>query len=385
MAMQTTKKFTGLTVKINTNMFIQKSKFTQYLVAAATLLICLLLLSTTALGAYTLLPAKVHYHIAKKFYIIQHIGEAQIYLGLLLPRTGAYQVVDNVSIQWDGSQETSSRAYVDLLKLSAEMPGESEKVAIVEYDIILRQGTAAWQAPVDRFDLLPQVGIESNHEAIKQTASRITAEAGTDPAYKIFQFTSNYLEYSETGCDETNLSALEAFRTRSGACIAYSRLMVALCRASGIPARMIIGTLLSDGFFSLPQVGASSDPGSGHAWVEYNSKNSWHLADPSCRQSYPDFLAFNRNDGRHLSFGDYDRFAVSKDELFDWATEYASPRNNQLTLVFASNSGQTKITPETTIRKTWDQRWLNVIVALIIAVFILSKLRDRILSKYFPN
>jgi transglutaminase-like putative cysteine protease len=385
MAMQTTKKFTGLIVKINTNMIVRNAKFTQYLVAAASLFICILLLSITALGAYTLLPAKVHYHIAKKFSITQHVGEAQIYLGLLLPKTGSYQVVDDVSVLWDGNQETSSRAYVDLLKLSAEMPGESEKVAVVEYGIVLRQGTAAWRAPVDRIDLLPQVGIESNHEDIKQAASRITAEASNDPAYEIFQFTSNYLEYSETGCEDTNLSALEAFRTRSGACIAYSRLMVALCRASGIPAKMIIGTLLPDGFFSLPQVGASSDPGSGHAWVEYNSQNSWHLADPSCGQSYPDVLAFNRNDGRHLSFGDYDRFAVSKDELYDWATEHASPRNTQLTSVFASNSEQTEITSETTIRKTWDQRWLNVIVALIIAVFILSKLRDRILSKYFPD
>jgi len=383
MAMQTTKFFTDLIVKFNTNMFVRKANYTQYLVAAATLLICLLLLSITALGAYTLLPAKVHYHIAKKFSINQYAGEAQIYLGLLLPKTGSYQVVDDVSVRWDANKETNSRAYVDLLKLSAEMPGESERVAVVQYNIVLRQGTAAWQAPVDRIDLLPQVGIESNHEDIKQTASRITAEASTDPVYEIFQFTSNYLEYSETGCEDTNLSALVAFRTRAGACIAYSRLMVALCRASGIPAKMIIGTILPDVLFSLSQISASSTPGSGHAWVEYNSQNSWHLADPSCAQSYPDFLAFNRNDGRHLSFGDYDRFAVSKDELYDWATEYASPRNNQLTSVFASNSEQTEITSETTIRKTWDQRWLNVIVALIIAVFILSKLRDRVLSKYF--
>lgn len=366
-------------------MVARKTVYTQYLVAAATLFICLLLLSITALGAYTILPAKVNYHITKTFNITQQVGEAQIFLGLLLPRSGAYQVVEDVVVRWDGGQETSSRAYVDLLKLSAEMPRESEKLAAVEYDIVLRQGAASWQAPVDRNDLLPQIGIESDHEDIQQTASWITSEPNNNPAFEIYQFTSNYLEYSETGCEDTNLSALEAYRTKTGACIGYSRLMVALCRAAGIPAKMIIGTILPDGFFSLPQVGTSSIPGSGHAWVEYNSQNRWHLADPSSRPIYPDFLAFNRNDGQHLSFGDFDRFVVSKDELYDWATEDASLKDIQLTSVFASNSEQTEITSETTIRKTWDQRWLNVIIALVVAVLILSKLRNQLISKYYPD
>ena len=383
--MHTAKNFTHVIVKNGTNRLSRKTVYSQYLFAAATLLICVLLLSITALGAYTILPAKVNYHIAKTFTITQHVGEAQIYLGLLLPRSGPYQVVEDVAVRWDGRQETSSRAYVDLLKLSAEIPRESEKLAAIEYDLVLRQGGASWQAPVDRNDLLAQAGIESDHEDIQQAATWITSANRNDPAYEIFQFTSNYLEYSETGCEDTNLSALEAFRTRTGACIGYSRLMVALCRAAGIPAKMIIGTIVPDGFFSLPQVGASSLPGSGHAWVEYNSRNSWHLADPSCGPYYPDLLAFNRSDGQHLSFGDFDRFLVSKDELYDWATKNASLMDIQLTSVFASNSEQTEIITETTIRKTWDQRWLNVIIALVAAVLVLSKLRNQLISKYYPD
>jgi hypothetical protein len=383
--MHTAKNFTHVIVKNGTNRLSRKTVYSQYLFAAATLFICILVLSITALGAYTILPAKVNYHIAKTFSITQHVGEAQIYLGLLLPRSGPYQVVEDVAVRWDGSQETSSRAYVDLLKLSAEIPRESEKLAVIEYNLALRQGGTSWQAPVDRNDLLAQVGIESDNEDIQQAATWITSETRNDPAYEIFQFTSNYLEYSETGCDDTNLSALEAFRTRTGACIGYSRLMVALCRAAGIPAKMIIGTIVPDGFFSLPQISTSSIPGSGHAWVEYNSRNRWHLADPSCGPFYPDLLAFNRSDGQHLSFGDFDRFLVSKDELYDWATKNASPKDIQLTSVFASNSENTEITSETTIRKTWDQRWLNVIIALVVAVLVLSKLRNRLISKYYPD
>lgn len=378
------KNFTYIIVKNYTNT-IDRRVLVQYLISAATIIICLLLLSASTLAAYIILPAKVNYRVSKTFIISQPMEEARVFLGLLLPRSGPYQIVDNLSIQWDSEQEISPQAYLDLLKLSSGIAPGDQQAAVVQYDIVLWQGSAAWQAPVDKSDLQPQVGIESNNANIEQAAREITAGTSDDQAYQIFKFASNHLEYSETGCEDTNVSALEAFQTKIGACMAYSRLMVALCRAAGIPAKMIIGTVLPDVFFSLPQVGTSSIPGSGHAWVEFNSQNSWYMADPSCGQTFPDWLIFKRNDGRHLSLGDYDRFVDSKEELVGWSTKNASLKDIQLTSVFASNSDQTEITSETKIRKTWDQRWLNVVIVLIIVVFVLSKLRDRILSKYFPG
>ena len=378
------KNFTHTIVKNYTNT-INIWVLIQYLISAATIIICLLLLSISTLAPYILLPAKVNYHVSKTFVINQPLEEARIYLGLLLPRSGPYQIVDNLSVQWDSEQDISPQAYLDLLKLSSAIAPGDEQVAVVQYDIVLWQGSAAWKAPVDKTDLQPQVGIESNNANIEQAAREITAGTSDNQAYQIFKFASDHLEYSETGCEDTNISALEAFQSQIGACVAYSRLMVALCRASDIPAKMIIGTILPDVFFSLPQVGMSSIPGSGHAWVEFNSQNSWYLADPSCGQTFPHWLNFKRNDGRHLSLGDYDRFVASKEELVGWATKNATLKDTQLTSVFASNSIKTEITSETKIRKTWDQRWLNVIIVLIIVVFILSRLRDRILTKYFPD
>jgi hypothetical protein len=372
-------------VKNNTIPTAKNRDFSRSLLTTASLLFCLFLLSATALGAYTILPARVNYHVQKDFIISQDVGNARIYLGLLLPKTGSYQEVKNLSIQWDGSQETSSRAYVDLLKLWDEMYGEDEKMAVVSYDVSLPQGTASWQAPVDRFDLLPQEGIESSHEEITQAASRIAGETENELVHNIFKFTTNHLDYSEIGCEDTNVSALEAYRTRTGACIAYARVMVALCRASDIPAKMVIGTMLPDVLFSLPQISSSSFPGDGHAWVEYHTQDSWHLADPSCGRGPARFLVFNRNDGRHLSFGDFGHFSTSKAELYEWAAENAQPLDVQLTSIFASSSAQTDITAETTINKTWDQRWLNVVLSLGAVTFVLCKIRDRALSKYFPG
>ena len=64
--------------------------------------------------------------------------------------------------------------------------------------------------------------------------------------YKIFRFISQHLDYSEIDCQETSISALEAFRLHTGSCLGYSRLLVALYRAAGIPAQIIIGTILPD-------------------------------------------------------------------------------------------------------------------------------------------
>lgn len=381
----TTKNFTDMIVKNSTISDTHKPGITKSLVMTASLFICILLLSVTAFGSYTLLPAKVHYHVSKIFLISQEIDNAQVFLGLLLPTTGSYQAVNNVSVQWEGKQETSSRAYVDVLKLWDTLPGKSEKMAVVEYDVNLPQGPVSWRSPVDRFDLLPQEGIESTNADIKKTADSISNDADHNSVYRIFKFTSNYLDYSEIGCEDTNISALEAFHTKVGACIAYSRLMVALCRASEIPAKMIIGTLMPDILYSLPQTVTTGTPGSGHAWVEYGAQDSWHLADPSSNRGLFAFLAFNRNDGRHLSFGDFGHFTESKNEILNWATEHAQPKDIQLTSVFASSSEKTTLTTETTIKKTWDQRWLNVILALGGVAFVLCKIRDRILSKYFST
>jgi hypothetical protein len=383
--MGTTKNFTNHIVKVGTNIRIHEIIYQNYLIIAAMVIMVFGLLALTAIGAYVLLPAQMHYHIKKTFVISQVSGDDIVYLGIILPKSGPYQTVNNLSIQWDGVQDHDSRAYVDLIKLSHHLSGDSEIAAVVEYDITLSQGRVTWYAPVEATDLLPEEGIESDHELIKQTALQIISNQNGNQAYKIFKFTTNFLQYSETECDETNASALEAFSTRLGACIGYSRVMVALSRAAGIPARMVIGTILPDILFSLPEINETGIPGSGHAWVEYNDQDKWHLADPSCGRGFISFLSFDRSDGQHLSFGDFERFAAAKEELYAWATRNAIAEDNQLTTIFASGSGQTDIRSESTIRKIWDLRWANVILALIAVAFTLSKISGRIIRSYPLN
>ena len=353
----------------------------RYIINGVSLIVLLVILSITVLVAYSWFPAKIHYEIKETFLISQDGDEANIYLGIIVPKSGPYQTVQNLNIVWYGNQERNALAYADTIRLWDQIIGDGDLQAVVEYDIILPQGQVSWEAPIERHHLLPQAGIESNHPEIKQTAHEITGRFDRNGAFEIYRFTSGHLEDPADGCEETNVSALEAYRTGIAACIGSSRLMIALCRASGIPAKMIIGTILPDILFSLPQVISSGTPGGGHAWVEYNSQDKWYLADPSWGTGYTTLLAFNRNDGRHLSFGEFDQLTAARRELINWATKQAFPIDTTLTYIFAADSDQATISSETSIRKTWDGRWVNTLLALTVVTYLLCKIRDWVIPR----
>jgi hypothetical protein len=351
----------------------------RYLIFGVYVVSSLLILSITVIAAYYWYPAKINYQIKKTFRISTGGGAASIYLGILIPQSGPYQTVKDLDIVWNGDRETDSLAYVDAVKLWDQITANQELETIVEYDVLLTQGLIAWKAPVEDHHLLSQIGIESDHPEIQQAADQISPDSGHKNPSKIFKFTSDHLEYSESGCEKTNVSALEAFKTGAGACIGYSRLMVALCRASGIPAKMIIGSILPDPLLPFQEIISSATPGGGHAWVEYYYQDYWYMADPSRVQKYTLLSLFNHLDGRHLSFGEFDQFTAAKRDLENWATQKNFVLDDELTYIFTASSDQVKIAPETNIIKTWDERWLNTLLALAIVTYLLCRIRDRLM------
>ena len=353
----------------------------RYLFAGVSLTIILAILSITVLGAFFWLPASIHYQISEKYQISLKEGDISIYLGVLLPKNGPYQTFKNINVIWNGEQERNSYPYVDSLLLSNYGNGKRELQAILEYDVTLPQGNISWQAPVEEYQLFPQDGIESDNPEIAQAALRLADEIERANAFSIYKFTSNHLSFEEGKCEQTNVSALEAFRSKMGACIGYSRLMVALCRASGIPAKMIVGVFLPDIIFPLTQISSAGISDRGHAWVEYSSQTGWKMADPTWGKGYLTSLEFNRNDGQHLSYGEFDQFTAAKRDLNYWATKRAFLLDSTLTHIFAADSDHATISLETSIRKTWDGRWLNTLLSLAVVSFLICTIRDRLISK----
>jgi hypothetical protein len=344
----------------------------QYTTWGVTLFLCISIIAVSLLSAYLWFPAKIHYHIIENHIITASSDHANIQLGIIVPRTGPYQTVKEVSINWIGDINKISSEYVDGYQLRGEITGSQPITARIEYDVILPQGKVAWIAPVSKSQTIPQIGIESNHPLILDTAAQLS-----DDPYDIYSFLSKRLDYSEENNQETNFSALEALRTGCGACLGHARLMVALCRAADIPAQMMIGAILPDAYFSLPTTHSTAFPGQGHAWVEFYAQGKWSLADPSWGKGFAARLEFKRSDGRHLSYGEYEHFMQVHNELFHWVSRQPNIIDVHLTHLISSDYASTSTESQIMVSKTWDGRWLNVIITMVIVTFVLCKIRDR--------
>jgi len=119
--------------------------------------------------------------------------------------------------------------------------------------------------------------IESDHSLIVSTAKDVVGEEENphEMALRIYHFVVERLAYE---AQPEERGALWALQNRRGDCSEYSYLFVALCRAVGIPSRVVTGFAFTSYSESL------SD---GHMWAEYYLENygwvptdlSWNLFD----------------------------------------------------------------------------------------------------------
>ncbi|MBS4030285.1 MAG: S-layer homology domain-containing protein [Clostridiales bacterium] len=153
---------------------------------------------------------------------------------------------------------------------------------------------ASYSSPHPSY-LQPESKVESNHRDIIAKAREITAGKVTDveKARAIFAFVQQYMTY---GGSYRNMGALSALTHRSGVCEDYAALFVALCRASGIPARMVYGegsTQIIGGFY-------------GHAWAEFFlPTHGWVPVEPTVTSKEVPWRYFAAlpGDYRHIIFG----------------------------------------------------------------------------------
>jgi hypothetical protein len=356
----------------------------RYLGGSLGLILCLTLLVVVTFGSFLLLPAQLHYHIEEKYLFSAEEGEAAIFLGILIPKSGPYQEVKNINISWDGVQEREDKRSVEVIKLSGVIQERDNQEAIVSYDVILPQGKVSWDAPVEDFQRLPQRGIESDHPSLKEAASQITTGSALDDAYRIYKYTSDYLIYSVGERNCTSSSALTAYMTRTGVCGEFARLMVSFNRAAGIPAQMISGIVLPDlVIYGSSQTGTWEHPGESHAWVEIYPEGAWTMADPTVGSGFLNRLHFGRNDGHYLSYGEFEQEGKVYVEMQRWAASQGNiigSEHASLKFVATADSNQVSITPSLYVKKGWDGRWANTLVSLTLTTFILCKLRNRLIQ-----
>jgi 7 transmembrane helices usually fused to an inactive transglutaminase/Transglutaminase-like superfamily len=133
-----------------------------------------------------------------------------------------------------------------------------------------RIGRAAYRPPGPGDQLQTESLIETHDVAISDLARRLTAGVDNrrDQLEAFFHFVDQEIG-NEPSVPGPASSALECLQTGAGDAAAKSRLLAALCRNRGIPARLVSGLALRHGHEQ-----------AGHTWVEAWVQNHWVPACP---------------------------------------------------------------------------------------------------------
>jgi len=120
--------------------------------------------------------------------------------------------------------------------------------------------------------------LEKNDATIQRISEGLKGKNDVDKVRAIYDYVVENMQYEIVGKDD--LGAVHAAKQKKGDCTEYSDLFVALCRAKGIPARVITGYTARFDEIS-PK----------HHWVEVHLKDyGWVPFDPSWGDTEDKFI-----------------------------------------------------------------------------------------------
>lgn len=170
----------------------------------------------------------------------------------------------------------------------ADLPPGAETVLVQKYTVKvcgtnwIQDGRGSELGDPNLY-LAPGTKIESTHPSIRAAASKVSPDGCGDDlsiAQEAFAFTRRTLTY-DLDSPAANQGALAGLQTGSGCCEEYASLFVAVCRASGIPARIVNGYAndqdeLAQGSQAINLAGRR------HQWAEfYLDGKGWIPVDPT--------------------------------------------------------------------------------------------------------
>jgi hypothetical protein len=192
-----------------------------------------------------------------------------------------------------------------------------------------RAARAANTAPSREEDLSGETRVQSDHPEISALAHRLTAGFSDDRDQfdVLFRYVDDQIG-NEPSTRGAGMSALECYKAGAGDARAQSRLLVALCRNRGIPARLVSGLILRPG-----------QEEETHMWAEAWIHDHWVPACPFFHhlgRIPPTYLVFGYGDvpavrGRNINDLDY-AFLIERTEA-DLSTGEASALHRLLNRV----------------------------------------------------
>ena len=128
--------------------------------------------------------------------------------------------------------------------------------------------------------LKPEAEVQSSRPEIQQQARELVGYATTEveAVQRVARWMADNIRYEVN----TPQDAAAVYRTRMGSCAGQTRLMMAMLRASGIPARYVRGFLPPGGIWGFEKQywGVNIKSGGFHAWIEiYFPDQGWVFSD----------------------------------------------------------------------------------------------------------
>ncbi len=318
------------------------------------------------------LPGEMHYQF-KETYSFSALEPGTIYLNILLPGTGPYQVIHEPDIEWPGTWALNPEGQINLLSMQADIQEGETIEAVIHYRVDTFQGPAYWQAgPDDTGALSATDTIQAENQHIQDQAQELyVAGDFRATSRNIFKFTQRHLTPPADDQVTGDHSALTAYQTGLGGVVEHANLMVALSRAAGVPAISVSGLLLPPSLPFISNATIWDHPGEHHTWVEIEIDQGWLMADPSLRQPFFKRQLFGWSEGRHIVYAEaaheeqvIHQLVAEAEEQAVWTAASAAPlRFVAWSQVSIENL---HLIPTVSIRKTWDTRYLLMLSVILI-------------------
>ena len=187
-----------------------------------------------------------------------------------------YQTVVSTNINPDNCKTTEDEYGNTFAEFEFSDIGAREEISVkITYQVAVSQlgyQLGPSEGPVPARFLEPETWIESNAGEIVALAKQLTKDKinPCEKARAIYDWIGDNISYTGP-CDESR-GALFGLRNRGGDCTEFSDLLIALCRAAGIPACSLYGVN--------PE---RPSPAAGkHSWAEiYLAGTGWVPVDPT--------------------------------------------------------------------------------------------------------
>ncbi len=316
-------------------------------------------------------PSK--YHVTER-YVFDVNKDTHIKLAILLPKSNSYQSIEYTFLPREDKYELSDYGQLQAIRLERTI-SKDDNVIVFGYVVDLKRGKITWDEEIKDAYYRPETDIESDNDILIAKAHELTKGTEISDAYSIYDFVSKYLEWPEGdrfGSSQCSQSALTAFTSKEGVCGEFANLMVALCRARGIPAKSISGLLVPSGS---KKVQPWNHQAGAHACVEFYADGKWHFADPSHR-------LFNKSTGLYISYGDKANEREVYNSIIEWAVEdnfqIFGAMSAPLKFVASSREEDVTIIPTGTIKpdlKSYIPLLLLVILCIVIEKKFVKKSR----------